>query len=84
MELNMDNAMAARTAITKCSSKSFFNDDSLSLCCCTSKFPDVNSSWMHDFIRKNNHMILALHWHCPEGLIVPVINLIKKSLSQQR
>ena len=47
------------------------------------KHPDVNSSWMGDFIRQNHHIHIGSALALPEGLIVPVIRFAdQKSLSQ--
>ena len=85
MELNMDNAMAARTAINEVSPvKVSFNDMIIKACASALRLhPDVNSSWMGDFIRKNNHIHIGSALALPEGLIVPVIKFAdQKSLSQ--
>jgi pyruvate dehydrogenase E2 component (dihydrolipoamide acetyltransferase) len=92
MELNMDNAMAARTAINEVSPvKVSFNDMIIKACASALRLhPDVNSSWMPappdaggDFIRKNNHIHIGSALALPEGLIVPVIRFAdQKSLSQ--
>jgi pyruvate dehydrogenase E2 component (dihydrolipoamide acetyltransferase) len=85
MELNMDNAMAARTAINEVSPvKVSFNDMLIKACAAALRLhPDVNSSWMGDFIRKNNHIHIGSALALPEGLIVPVIRFAdQKSLSQ--
>lgn len=45
--------------------------------------PAVNSSWMGDFIRRNEHIHVGSAVAMPEGLIVPVIRFAdQKSLSQ--
>jgi pyruvate dehydrogenase E2 component (dihydrolipoamide acetyltransferase) len=93
MELNMDNAMAARTAINEVSPvKVSFNDMIIKACASALRLhPDVNSSWMParagtdggEFIRKNNHIHIGSALALPEGLIVPVIRFAdQKSLSQ--
>jgi pyruvate dehydrogenase E2 component (dihydrolipoamide acetyltransferase) len=85
MELNMENAMAARTAINEVSPvKVSFNDMIIKACAAALRLhPDVNSSWMGDFIRKNNHIHIGSALALPEGLIVPVIRFAdQKSLSQ--
>jgi pyruvate dehydrogenase E2 component (dihydrolipoamide acetyltransferase) len=85
MELNMDNAMAARVAINEVSPvKVSFNDMIIKACASALRLhPDVNSSWMGDFIRKNNHIHIGSALALPEGLIVPVIRFAdQKSLSQ--
>lgn len=85
MEINMDNAMASRTAINEVSPvKVSFNDMLIKACAAALKLhPAVNSSWMGDFIRQNNHIHIGSALALPEGLIVPVIRFAdQKSLSQ--
>lgn len=85
MELNMDNAIASRTAINEVSPvKVSFNDMLIKACAAALRLhPDVNSSWMGDFIRQNHHIHIGSALALPEGLIVPVIKFAdQKSLSQ--
>ncbi len=85
MEVNMDNAMAARTAMNEVSPvKISFNDMLIKACAVALRqHPDVNSSWMGDFIRQNHHIHIGSAVAMPEGLIVPVIRFAdQKSLSQ--
>ncbi len=85
MELNMDNAMAARTAMNELSPvKISFNDMLIKACAIALRqHPDVNSSWMGDFIRQNHHIHIGSAVAMPEGLIVPVIRFAdQKTLSQ--
>ena len=85
MELTMDNAIAARTAINEISPiKVSFNDMIIKACAAALRLhPDVNSSWMGEFIRKNNHIHIGSALALPEGLIVPVIKFADlKTLSQ--
>ncbi len=85
MELTMDNAMSARTAINDVSPvKVSFNDMIIKAAASALRLhPDVNSSWMGDFIRKNDHIHIGSALALPEGLIVPVIRFAdQKSLSQ--
>jgi len=85
MEINMDNAMAARTAMNEVSPvKISFNDMLIKACAAALRqHPDVNSSWMGDFIRQNHHIHIGSAVAMPEGLIVPVIRFAdQKSLSQ--
>jgi pyruvate dehydrogenase E2 component (dihydrolipoamide acetyltransferase) len=85
MELNMDNAMAARAAINEVSPiKVSFNDMIIKACAAALRLhPDVNSSWMGDHIRMNHHIHIGSAVALPEGLIVPVIKFAdQKSLSQ--
>jgi pyruvate dehydrogenase E2 component (dihydrolipoamide acetyltransferase) len=85
MEINMDNAMIARVALNEVSPvKISFNDMIIKASAMAlRKHPDVNSSWMGDFIRQNHHIHIGSALALPEGLIVPVIRFAdQKSLSQ--
>ena len=85
MEINMDNAMAARAAMNEVSPvKISFNDLIIKACAAALRLhPDVNSSWMGDFIRHNHHIHIGMAVAMPDGLIVPVIRFAdQKSLSQ--
>jgi pyruvate dehydrogenase E2 component (dihydrolipoamide acetyltransferase) len=85
MEINMDNAMAARVQMNEVSDvKISFNDmivkaTSMAL----RKHPAVNSSWMGDFIRQYQHIHIGVAVAIEDGLIVPVIKFAdSKTLSQ--
>lgn len=85
MEINMDNATTARTAMNEVSPvKISFNDMLIKAAAAALRqHPAVNSSWMGDFIRQNNHIHIGSALALPEGLIVPVIKFAdQKSLSQ--
>ena len=85
MEINMDNATTARVAMNEVSPvKISFNDMIIKACAMALRLhPDVNSSWMGDFIRHNQHIHIGSALALPEGLIVPVIRFAdQKSLSQ--
>lgn len=85
MEINMDNAITSRVAMNEISPvKISFNDMVIKACAMALKIhPDVNSSWMGDFIRHNQHIHIGSALALPEGLIVPVIRFAdQKSLSQ--
>ncbi len=85
MEINMDNAMAARTQLNAVSPvKISFNDMVIKASAAAlTLHPDANSSWMGDYIRKNKHIHIGSALALPEGLIVPVIKFAnEKSLSQ--
>ncbi|MFN8249325.1 MAG: pyruvate dehydrogenase complex dihydrolipoamide acetyltransferase [Ferruginibacter sp.] len=85
MEINMDNAIAARAAMNEVSPvKISFNDMVIKACAVALRqHPDVNSSWMGDFIRQNHHIHIGSALALPEGLIVPVIRFAdQKTLSQ--
>ena len=85
MEINMDNAIAARTQLNEISPvKISFNDIIIKAAALSLRqHPDVNSSWMGDFIRHNHHIHIGSAVAMPEGLIVPVIKFAdQKTLSQ--
>lgn len=85
MEINMDNAMAARAAMNEVSPvKISFNDMIIKASAMAlRKHPDVNSSWLGDVIRMNHHIHIGSAVAMPDGLIVPVIRFAdQKSLSQ--
>ena len=85
MEINMDNAIKAREAMNEMSPvKISFNDMVIKACATALRLhPDVNSSWMGDFIRHNHHIHIGSAVALPEGLIVPVIKFAdQKTLSQ--
>ncbi len=85
MEINMDNAMTARVAMNELSPvKISFNDMIIKASAMAlRKHPEVNSSWMGEFIRQNHHVHIGSALALPEGLIVPVIRFAdQKTLSQ--
>jgi pyruvate dehydrogenase E2 component (dihydrolipoamide acetyltransferase) len=84
MEITMDAAIEARNAINAISPvKVSFNDMIIKACAAAlRRHPDVNSSWMGDFIRQNHHIHIGSAVAMPDGLIVPVIRFAdQKSLS---
>jgi pyruvate dehydrogenase E2 component (dihydrolipoamide acetyltransferase) len=85
MSIKMDTAMEARKAINAVSPvKVSFNDLIIKACAMALRqHPDVNSSWMGDFIRTNLHIHIGTAVAVDEGLIVPVVKFAdQKSLSQ--
>ena len=85
MEINMDNAMAARAQMNEVSpAKISFNDMIIKAAAMAlRKHPAVNSSWMGDFIRTYQHIHIGMAVAIPDGLIVPVIRFAdQKTLSQ--
>lgn len=85
MEINMDQAIAARAAMNDVSPvKISFNDMLIKAAASALRqHPDVNSSWMGDYIRQNHHIHIGSAVAMPDGLIVPVIRFAdQKSLSQ--
>jgi pyruvate dehydrogenase E2 component (dihydrolipoamide acetyltransferase) len=85
MEINMDNAMAARAQMNEVSPvKISFQDMTIKACAMALRqHPAVNSSWMGDYIRTYHHVHIGSAIALPDGLIVPVIrHADQKSLSQ--
>ena len=85
MSITMDKAIDARKAINDMSPvKVSFNDIVIKACAMAlRRHPEVNSSWMGDFIRQNHHIHIGTAVSVDEGLIVPVIKFAdQKSLSQ--
>lgn len=85
MTIKMDKAMEARSAMNEVSPvKISFNDYIIKACAMAlRKHPDVNSSWMGDFIRQNHHISIGTAVAIEDGLLVPVIKFAdQKSLSQ--
>jgi pyruvate dehydrogenase E2 component (dihydrolipoamide acetyltransferase) len=85
MEINMDNAISVRTQLNEISPvKISFNDLIIkAVALSLRQHPNVNSSWMGDFIRQNHHIHIGSAVATPEGLIVPVIRFAdQKSLVQ--
>lgn len=85
MSVKMDNAIVARKAMNAISPvKISFNDYIIKACAMAlRKHPEVNSSWMGDFIRQNQHIHIGTAVAVDEGLIVPVVKFAdQKPLSQ--
>lgn len=85
MTVTMDNAIEARKHINDISpAKVSFNDLIIKACAMALRqHPEVNSSWMGDFIRQNQHIHIGTAVAIEDGLIVPVVKFAdQKSLSQ--
>ena len=85
MEVNMNNAILARNSMNEVSdSKISFNDLIIKAAASALRqHPAVNSSWLGDKIRYNNHIHIGMAIAVDEGLVVPVIKFAdNKSLSQ--
>ncbi|MFZ9660394.1 MAG: dihydrolipoamide acetyltransferase family protein, partial [Chitinophagaceae bacterium] len=85
MEINMDNAMMARTQMNEVSPVKISFQDMLikASAMALKKHPAVNSSWMGDFIRTYQHVHIGSAIALPDGLIVPVVrHADQKSISQ--
>jgi pyruvate dehydrogenase E2 component (dihydrolipoamide acetyltransferase) len=84
MSIDMDGAIAARTKINEYApAKVSFNDLVLKACAIALKqHPNVNSSWLGDKIRYNEHVNIGVAVAVEDGLLVPVVRFADgKSLS---
>ncbi len=85
MEINMDNAIAARTQLNEVSPvKISFNDLVVKAAALALRqHPAVNASWMGDKIRRWSHIHIGIAVAIEDGLIVPVIRFAdQKTLPQ--
>ncbi|MFN8713315.1 MAG: pyruvate dehydrogenase complex dihydrolipoamide acetyltransferase [Bacteroidota bacterium] len=85
MEISMDEATKAREAINAIAPvKVSFNDIVIrAVAASLRKHPKVNSSWLGDKIRYNNHVHVGVAVAVEDGLLVPVVRFAdQKSLSQ--
>ncbi|MEC5142164.1 pyruvate dehydrogenase complex dihydrolipoamide acetyltransferase [Chitinophaga sp. 212800010-3] len=85
IDVAMDKAMEARKVINEISPvKISFNDMVIKAAAMALRqHPAVNSSWMGDFIRENQHIHIGSAVAIEDGLIVPVIRFAdQKTLSQ--
>jgi pyruvate dehydrogenase E2 component (dihydrolipoamide acetyltransferase) len=84
MSIDMDQAIAARNKINEIAPvKISFNDFVLKACAIALRqHPTINSSWLGDKIRTNEHIHIGVAVAVDEGLLVPVIRFADgKSLS---
>ena len=85
MEINMDKAMEARKSMNEYgAAKISFNDLVIKAAAAALRqHPKVNSSWLGDKIRYNDHIHIGMAVAVEEGLLVPVIRFADQlSLSQ--
>ncbi|MBM3185113.1 MAG: pyruvate dehydrogenase complex dihydrolipoamide acetyltransferase [Bacteroidetes bacterium] len=75
LSIDMDNAIAARKTLNAMEGvKVSFNDMVVKAVGLSLKqHPNVNSAWMGDFIRRNDHVHIGVAVAVDEGLLVPVI-----------
>ncbi len=84
MEINMDNAIAARKSMNELAPvKISFNDIVVrATAAALRQHPEINASWLGDKIRYNEHIHIGVAVAVDEGLLVPVIRFAdSKSLS---
>ncbi|MEO6851097.1 MAG: dihydrolipoamide acetyltransferase family protein, partial [Mucilaginibacter sp.] len=85
LSIDMDQAVAARAKMNEYAPvKISFNDLVLKACAVALKqHPAVNSSWLGESIRTNEHVNIGVAVAVDEGLLVPVVRFADgKSLSQ--
>ncbi|MGI4019871.1 MAG: 2-oxo acid dehydrogenase subunit E2 [Janthinobacterium lividum] len=85
VSIDMDAAMLARTKMNEVSPvKISFNDLVVKACASALKqHPAINSSWLGDKIRYNEHVNIGIAVAVDEGLLVPVVRFADgKSLSR--
>ena len=75
MEIDMDNAISARKSLNAIENvKVSFNDLVIkAVSMALKKHRAVNSAWLGDVIRRNNHVNIGVAVAVDEGLLVPVI-----------
>ncbi|MCP4521271.1 MAG: pyruvate dehydrogenase complex dihydrolipoamide acetyltransferase [Cytophagales bacterium] len=84
MEINMDNAMTARKSMNAIAPvKLSFNDMVIKATAVALRsHPAINSAWLGDSIRVNEHVNVGVAVAIPDGLVVPVVKFAdNKSLS---
>ena len=85
IEVTMDDAMQARTAINSLpDTKVSFNDMVIKACAMAlKKHPKINSQWKEDAITINHHVNIGVAVAVEDGLVVPVLKFTDAmSLSQ--
>lgn len=75
LDIDMDNAISTRKSMNLIEGiKVSFNDIVIKACALALReHPSINSSWMGDFIRRNEHIHIGVAVAVDEGLLVPVI-----------
>jgi pyruvate dehydrogenase E2 component (dihydrolipoamide acetyltransferase) len=85
MDIDMENAISARTQLNSVgNSKVSFNDMVVKAVALSLKqHPTINSSWLGDVIRRNQHVHIGVAVAVDEGLLVPVVRFADtKGLTQ--
>lgn len=74
LDIDMDNAIAIRKQINAIGDKVSFNDMVIkAVALALREHPAVNSSWLGDVIRRNDHVHIGVAVAVDEGLLVPVV-----------
>lgn len=85
MEIRMDKAIAARKEMNAYSEVKISMNDVIvkAAAVALQRHPKVNSSWLGDAIRTNNHIHVGVAMAVEDGLLVPVVKFAdSKTLSQ--
>ena len=85
LDIDMSNAIATRKALNNLDGvKVSFNDMVIkAVAMALRQHPTVNSAWMGDFIRRNEHVNIGVAVAVDEGLLVPVVRFAdNKGLTQ--
>lgn len=85
MEVDMDNAIAARKAINSSDDVKISFNDIVVKCVAAAlrKNPKVNADWIGDAIRYNDHIHIGVAVAVAEGLLVPVVKFTDTKGLQQ-
>jgi pyruvate dehydrogenase E2 component (dihydrolipoamide acetyltransferase) len=83
-EIDMDNAIAARKSVIEYSGQKIsFNDIVVKATAkALKKHPKVNSSWLGDRIRYNNHVHVGVAIAVEDGLVVPAVHFADQKSMQ--
>ena len=75
LDIDMDNAISTRESMNSIEGiKVSYNDMVIKACALALReHPKVNSSWLGDVIRKNDHVHIGVAVAVEEGLLVPVV-----------
>ena len=74
LDIDMDNAIAIRKQINTIGDKVSFNDMVIkAVALALREHPAVNSAWLGDVIRRNDHVHIGVAVAVDEGLLVPVV-----------
>jgi pyruvate dehydrogenase E2 component (dihydrolipoamide acetyltransferase) len=84
MDIDMDNAIQMRNSLGALEVKVSYNDFVVkAVALALKKHPNVNSSWLGDVIRRNQHVHVGVAVAVEDGLLVPVIRFADgKSLTE--
>lgn len=84
MDIDMDNAIQTRKSLIALDVKVSYNDFVIkAVALALKKNPNVNSAWLGDVIRRNQHVHIGVAVAVEDGLLVPVIRFADgKSLTE--